>query len=57
MQETDDAWVFQCGGCELVQVITKDAERDKNIARHAEQNRAKNIAFQRMREARRKIYA
>ena len=54
--ETPDAWVFQCSGCQLVQVVSKDGVRERSRAAISARTRQQQADIIRRQEARRKYF-
>jgi len=56
LNETEEAWVFKCHTCELIQVVSKDGIRDKSRFESAAKRRQEAIEMQQRWEKRRKYF-
>lgn len=54
--EVSDAWIFQCRGCELTQVVSKEGVRDKSKFEQAARQIAQETERLRRLDARPKIF-
>jgi len=57
VEETDEAWVFICGSCEGIQVVSKDGIRDKSKFDAAQKRINEQAELVRRWESRKKIFA
>jgi hypothetical protein len=56
LNESDEAWVFQCRTCELIQAVSKDNIRDKSKFEDAAKRKREQEEISRRWEKRRKIF-
>ena len=57
LEENDEAWVFRCQCCTLIQAVTKDGIRDKSKFDLAEKRKHEQADIIRRWENRKKIFA
>jgi hypothetical protein len=56
VNENDEAWIFQCQTCRLLQVVSKEGIRDRSKFEQAAKRRQEEIDRVRRWESRKKIF-
>ena len=56
LNETEEAWVFQCKTCKLLQVVSKDGVRDRSRFDHERKKRDQQMELERLQGKRKKYF-